>query len=386
VSTFDRLINEVSNRLRSGAVHLEGEFDQLKERLGALGRAHDAPAHIRPYRGFGNSKEFHLQGRLLRGDPERLSEEKHQPLENLLAAFRRFESDEMPGVEVQVSFGGVSRRLETDEEGYYGATLPIDGVSDDGATAWHDVEIRADVRGPDSSTAALHLEATCPVLVPSRDARVGIISDLDDTVLVTGATRVVSMVRRSLFENAWQRVPFGGVGALFRGLESGGGSGPDNPFFYVSSSPHNLYVPLVQFLEIRQLPRGPVLLRDVGLTRDRWLKDAHDEHKAEKIDRILGTYPDLPFVLIGDSGQHDAKIYLDASLRHPGRVLAIYIRDEIGDGRLTGLVTEAERHGTPMVLARDSEAIAHHAAGLGIVAPDIPDRVREAIARERAND
>src|SRR5688572_31226145 len=43
-----------------------------------------------------------------------------------------------------------------------------------------------------------------------------------------------------------------------------------NPFFYVSKSPHNLYSPLVEFLQHQKLPVGPLLLRDYGLrTRDR---------------------------------------------------------------------------------------------------------------------
>jgi phosphatidate phosphatase APP1 len=39
------------------------------------------------------------------------------------------------------------------------------------------------------------------------------------------------------------------------------------------------------------------------------------------------AYPHLNFVLIGDSGQEDPKIYREIVAIFPGRILAVYIRD-----------------------------------------------------------
>jgi phosphatidate phosphatase APP1 len=377
-----KVFDPLSRYLRGGAVLLEDEFDRLKERIGSALRAPDAPAHIRAYRGFGNHSEFHLHGRLLRGEAERFSRPADGSLDNVLASFQRMESDEIPGVEVELEFRGRSARATTDEEGYFRASLPVAGLSPRLTPGWHDVGVSAELT-EDRRPETLHMESTCTVLVPSEEARFGVISDIDDTVMVTGATRLLSMLRRSLLENAWRRMPFPGVAALYRGLATpGGGESGRNPFFYISSSPHNLYLPIVQFLEIQRLPRGPVLLRDLGLAHDRWLKAAHHAHKTEKVERVLSSYPGLPFVLIGDSGQHDLHIYLEAARRQPERIRAIWIRDVTGDGRHRGLVAEAERLGVPTLLADDSRAIAEHAAALGLVDPALPGRVADESAAE----
>jgi len=152
------------------------------------------------------------------------------------------------------------------------------------------------------------------VLVPSPRARFGLISDIDDTIVSSNVTRKVRMVLTVALTNARTRKPFPGVAAFYRALHAG-----VNPVFYVSKSPWNLYPPLLEYLQVQELPVGPVLLRDFGWRRER-------EHKRKAIEDILGAYPALPFVLIGDSGEQDAQIYGDVARRFPGRIRAIYIR------------------------------------------------------------
>ena len=43
-------------------------------------------------------------------------------------------------------------------------------------------------------------------------------------------------------------------------------------------------------------------------------------------ETILKTYPDLPFILIGDAGEHDADIYMEIVKNHPKRIKAIFLR------------------------------------------------------------
>ncbi len=97
---------------------------------------------------------------------------------------------------------------------------------------------------------------------------------------------------------------------------------------------------------------------------------------------MLGLHPHLPFVLIGDSGQHDPEIYAEVVSSHPGRILAVYIRDvrlDPGDRRVEA-VAEDWAHEVPFVLVADSAALARHAAGLGLVAADEVARVEHATA------
>ena len=80
-------------------------------------------------------------------------------------------------------------------------------------------------------------------------------------------------------------------------------------------------------MNIHNLPQGPLMLRDIGLSRDHIFAGSHTEHKLVQIERIFDIIRDIPFILIDDSGQHDAEIYLQVIRDFPGRVKMVYIRD-----------------------------------------------------------
>jgi phosphatidate phosphatase APP1 len=115
-----------------------------------------------------------------------------------------------------------------------------------------------------------------------------------------------------------------------------------NPFFYVSSSPWNFFDLLDQFLSITGLPAGPLMLQDYGIDDAKLIHLSHDDHKTTQIHEIFETYPHLPFVLVGDSGQRDPEIYRDIARRFPRRTAAIYIRDVTEAGRDTQVRAIAE--------------------------------------------
>jgi phosphatidate phosphatase APP1 len=105
----------------------------------------------------------------------------------------------------------------------------------------------------------------------------------------------------------------------------------------------------------------------------------HHDHKLGIIRTLLKTYPGLPFVLIGDSGEEDPEIYHQAAIEHPGRVRAIYIRDVTSperDREVHAIAEKLRRHGVEMVLTGDTGRAAEHAAGIGLIPPKAVDRVR----------
>ena len=125
------------------------------------------------------------------------------------------------------------------------------------------------------------MKSPARVLVPSPDARFGVISDIDDTIVYSNVARKVRMILTAALTNARTRKPFKGVAAFYRALHAG-----VNPVFYVSKSPWNLYAPIVEYLEVQGLPLGPVILRDFGLFSTK-------NHKTRAIEDILSTYPAL---------------------------------------------------------------------------------------------
>ncbi len=141
---------------------------------------------------------------------------------------------------------------------------------------------------------------------------------------------------------------------------------------YVSRAPWSIYEVLARFFQLHRIPVGPILfLREWGLTLQRpWPRRAID-HKRDLIRGMLDRYEGLPFILVGDSGQHDPEIYARIVEENPGRVLAVYIRDvdpaEARRDEVRRLARRLEEAGSPLILAADSAAMAEHAAREGYI-------------------
>lgn len=290
--------------------------------------------------------------------------------EGIGAALRRtlarFLTVELPDVPLLVELGGVAVRTRTDAEGYF--VLQLEGV-----------ELQAPWTGGTVSLAEPYLGVTGPhpaqlrVQVPGPAAAYGVISDIDDTILRTGVQKVALMVLRTFTGSALTRTPFVGAPELYRALAEGTG-GQENPVAYVSSSPWNLHDFLARFLDHRGFPLGALLLRDLLGSRS---GSAQAAAKRESIEEVLELHPGLPFVLIGDSGEHDPAIYADVVRDHPGRIKAVWIREvrlDPGDGKVEA-VTDAFGEDVPFLLAADSAAVAEHAARLGLIPQEAAEEV-----------
>ena len=333
------------------------------------------PLIIHAYRGYGTDARVRVRGRVLEDEGIPAAGERDSALRNVLSALRRFESDEVPGARVAVRFAGATQELVTDAEGYFDTWItPREALHGD--ALWHDVafELLAP-RDPENPSPA----AIGRVLVPPATAKLGVISDLDDTVVQTGATDARMLLRSVFLANARTRLPFAGVATLYRALQAGSDGTQNNPVFYVSSSPWNLYDVLAEFLAIREIPEGPIMLRDWGLSSRELLPTSHGSHKIEAIRSIIDLYPTLPFVLIGDSGQEDPEIYREIVAHYPSRILAIYIRN-VTPGpdradRIRALAREVTEAHSELVLASDTGEVAAHALDRGWIDAQSLERV-----------
>ena len=179
-------------------------------------------------------------------------------------------------------------------------------------------------------------------------------------------------------KNARTRLPFRGVAAFYAALQRGSTGNAGNPIFYVSSSPWNLYDFLEEFLSVQEIPPGPLLLRDWGM-RSRPSSSAR--HKLGRIEQILGMYPNLRFVLIGDSGEVDPEIYRTVIANHPQRILAAYIRNVTPHpermSSIQALIEEVRAVGCTMVLSNDTVSAAIHAAERGWIEANAIAAIRE---------
>jgi phosphatidate phosphatase APP1 len=278
-------------------------------------------------------------------------------VDNLRNMFRRFESDEVPGALVAArAAAGAEVRAPTDQEGYFEVVLDLPRPLEE-ARVWEPVELEL-------LEPAGTVRATGQVLVP-RDPQYGVISDLDDTVLHSNATSLWQMAKLTLLHNAHTRLPFEGVAGFYQALQRGRDGEAYNPLFYVSNGPWNLYDLLEDFLDVHGIPRGPLLLRDWSL---RTLRGG-ETHKLAAIQALLDTYPALQVVLVGDCGERDPEIYRQVVLGHPGRVLAVYVRDVAPARRdaVRAIAAELAGHGVDLVFSPDTEAARRHALDHGLI-------------------
>lgn len=320
-----------------------------------------------PYLGYGNAHQINLHGRVL--EDEGLSPQVREASgwENLIGLYKRLESDQVPGARVLARFQGVEQEAVTDNGGYF--SIQMNFPEPIASAGWHTVELTLlDPQHRDGSP----VNSTGSVLIPPSSASFGVISDIDDTVLWTNVTNKLNMMLMLAKTNAHTRKPFKGVAAFYRALHEGAGGKECNPFFYVSSSPWHLFEPLHEFLRMQEIPVGPLMLKELGL-RKLFGSDRHHSHKLKQIENIVQMYPQLPFILIGDSGEQDPEIYTEVVKRYPKSVRVIYIRNVNPDPArveaLDRLIEEVSISGAQLIVSPDSEFAATHAAAEGLIKP-----------------
>ena len=340
----------------------------LKDVLQKLNLHKKDPLQIHGYQSYGTNEQIYLLGRAL--EDEGVNLDKTGFVNAFKNAYKQFKSDELPKARLKIRLPD-DRILYavTDNEGYFKIDEKIANLksltNDEG---WLQLELSYDDENQkrlvnnDNRFAA-------QMLIPSDKVEYGVISDIDDTMLKTGVTSLLKwrVILNTIFRGVGKRSPFNGAADFYKKLHLGKSGEASNPMFYVSNSPWNLYHYLEAFIKHNNFPKGAILLRDLRTPFDRTPKP-EKPHKQHEIRNILKTYPDLQFVLIGDSGEHDADIYIEIAEEYPDRIKAIYLRSvnhEKRAFRVRGLLEKFEI--TPALLVKDSSTAEEHARDLGLI-------------------
>ena len=369
----------VTKYLQEFVIDADEHLDSARRRYAARFGG-DAPKHIAAYRAHGDAGGAELSGRVLASAPMGGPKEDDGWWDNLLNTYRRFESDEVPGVALEIAFRGVRVRATTDAEGYYHARIDTPGAPMSDAL-WENASV---------ALADGTLLTPQPVLQVGDGADFGVISDIDDTILHSSILDWKTAAQLTFLHNARTRKPLRGAATLYRALQAGAGGTRRNPVFYVSSSPWNLYDLLDDFMELNAIPPGPVFLRDIGMDPGKFVKTAGHGHKLDRARELIARHPRLRWVLVGDSGQADAELYAAAAREFGERILAIYIRDvdpgteDPRDAFVDGWIEQVAGTAVPMLRVADSLAIAEHALGLGLLDAASLDGIAAEVQRDRA--
>ncbi len=285
---------------------------------------------IAPYTGYRSADRLHVSARVLRRKAQK--QEQRSGISKFLHLLSLYASREVRGKRVTLKGYGEQQTLASDREGFVHFSLNLADAPLARHAAWEEVLLTL-------SDVADHVPVPAPILAPGTDNRLGIISDIDDTIIETGATDFLRNWRRVLAELPDDRIMVPGSADIYRSL--GAASRPDTdaqltrPFFYISSSPWNLYGFLSRFMKINNIPPGVLMLRDWGFNRETLGSKSHGAHKLRQIHEILTFYPAMHFILIGDDTQGDALAFAQIVEKYPRRIAAVFLRTA-GD-ELSGL-------------------------------------------------
>lgn len=187
--------------------------------------------------------------------------------------------------------------------------------------------------------------------IPS-DSPIGVISDVDDTIMVTDVPRLWNAVVNMLFRSPFHRRVVKGMPAFYQQLRV---MLPDAPFFYLSTSPWNVESSIRHLIRSNGYPQGPLLLRDFD-PRPKTFVPSGVQHKLEFAEQLMSDFPKMRFIMIGDDGQSDPKTYMRIVEQYPGRVAAIGIRQVAKNPQKHPIMTIGE---VPVFHGKDGEALQH---------------------------
>ncbi|MEO8774011.1 MAG: phosphatase domain-containing protein [Gelidibacter sp.] len=327
------------------------------------------PLQIIVFQSYGTAAHLYVRGRAL--EDESIDLEGKHPIKLLINAYKRFETDEIINTVLLLKLpNGKIFETVTDDNGYFLLDAHVDGLdamtNDEG---WLAFEI---AYKDFTSKRIIQLENrfSGEMLIPSDGVSFGVASDIDDTIIHTGLVSTLKwrVIYNTFLKRASKRTPLEGAAQFYHLLHRGKSGKEANPIFYVSHSPWNLYRYLEFFLKKNDFPKGPILLREFSDFRKR-KKNTDKPQKQHEILNILKSYPHLKLILIGDSGERDADIYLEIAERHPDRILAIYLRSVKHKKKMLRVKGLYENYKTtPALLVDSSEQAMQHARENGFIA------------------
>lgn len=279
---------------------------------------------------------------------------KHVDQRNWLGekpGWRQYFDLQVPRQPLLVRFGNTAQVFPADRGGYLDITVHGHGLK----PGWHNATVqvvnRQDLRQHKSRllgghswsalspeelerrAAGLGIRLSRPVSIPvqiiSDDAKIGIISDVDDTILVTEMPRPLEALRNAFLTRASDREAVVAMASFLTHLAARSGQDVEGlgvPFFYLSTGAWNTAPTIRAFLNHRKFPKGTLLLRPWGIT-DQGFPVRGVTHKIDQFRRLKAMYPQVKWILLGDDGQHDPSTFAVLAAEDPDSIEAIFIRE-----------------------------------------------------------
>ena len=226
------------------------------------------------------------------------------------------------GSSLRAEWGGSSYTTQTDNRGsfYIEAELPLN--QDD------DLKLFLDDK-------PLPFDPEVRNIYEVGDKNDLIISDIDDTVLISHTNQRLKSVITTVFRTYTQRKPVQSTSKIFEAI------GRQSDYFFVSRSEYNLFPLLANFMKHNELPRGPLFLTPFISFGELIQNKKDPEFKIKTINSLLDHAAHENIYLFGDDTQHDLHVYAEVAKIHGDRIKRIFIRQtEPGTDRRESSVWE----------------------------------------------
>lgn len=269
------------------------------------------------YRGYANEQELIVMGHVFK--KEYNYDFQKRSFKNATSIVNLFQIKTIANFDVYLKYGESEIHTKTLKDGHFKFCIPLEKEFNFG---WMEYEVNIKYKDQTLKTIGSFIRP--------HKGNLGIISDIDDTFLISHTKNFFKKIYILLFRNVNSRKVFTDVVSHYQALSSAGRNNKEeqNAFFYVSSSEWNLYNFIVKFTKIHKLPRAVILLKDIktGLTDFLFSGRGNHNHKFQKIKHVLEFYPHLKYVLLGDDSQQDPFLYEQICKIFPVTVKAVYIR------------------------------------------------------------
>jgi phosphatidate phosphatase APP1 len=312
------------------------------------------------YRGYANEQELIVMGHVFKRTYEYDFQKKN--LKNARSIINQFRIKTILNCDVYLKLGEKEIHTKTLNDGYFKFCIPLEKEFHFG---WLEYEVNIKYK-----TEIISCKGS---FIRPHEGNLGIISDIDDTFLISHTRNVFRKIYILLFKNVNDRKVFKDVVPHYQALSSAGRNNKDeqNAFFYISSSEWNLYRFIVKFTKIHQLPRAVILLKDIkrGITDFFLSGRGNHNHKFDKIKHVLEFYPNLKYVLLGDDSQHDPFLYEQICKIFPVTVIAVYIRQtgKMQKSEVKKIMNNLETLDVSACYFKESSEAIMHSKSLGII-------------------
>ena len=221
-------------------------------------------------------------------------------------------NDERKNVLVTLQAQERTFETRTDDEGYFDFEISFPTKS----LRPHEKATLFLPRQPKVSTS-------CKTWIPSSQRQIGIISDFDDTLIVSDVTHKLKLAYQLLLKNYKQREAVAGMPKRFREILA---KSPDKPLFIITGSPKQFNIVIQKFLDYHRFPKRILITKQIHGDKS-WSPFRQHDYKTKQIERLINLYPKIHWVLFGDSGEQDPEIYMKLAKKYPDKIKEIFIRN-----------------------------------------------------------